>query len=228
MSRPPVWNGAYATDTASASPPAQAPLAPGATAGLTVEPEGPPVLNLGCGRKHLPDAVNLDVTPDTNPDVVHNLNRLPWPFPDGQFREVIAHDVIEHLDDVIATMEEIHRVCRPGAVVRITVPHFSCANAFTDPTHRHYFGRFSFDYVTGEHLFSFYTRARFKRRTSLIVFHRSLLNKLVRRLANRYPERYEQRWAWMFPAWFLFFELEVLKETSASGSDTGDRTGMKP
>src|SRR4051812_33063329 len=80
----------------------------------------PPVLNLGCGRKHLPGAVNLDVTLDTSPDVVHDLNRRPWPFPDDSFREVVALDVIEHLDDVIGSMEEIHRVCRDGAVVRIT------------------------------------------------------------------------------------------------------------
>jgi len=176
------------------------------------------VLNLGCGRKHLPNAVNLDITPDTNPDVVHDLNRRPWPFPDGRFDEVHAYDVFEHLEDVIGTMEEVHRICRPGAVVRITVPHFSCANAFTDPTHRHYFGWFSFHYVTGEHQFSFYTRSRFRRRTSSITFYPSLINRLVGRLANRSPEGYERRWAWMFPAWFLYFELEVVKGPSAAES----------
>lgn len=171
----------------------------------------PPVLNLGCGRKHLPGAVNLDVTPDTSPDVVHDLNRRPWPFPDDSFREVVALDVIEHLDDVIGSMEEIHRVCRDGAVVRITLPHYSCGNAFTDPTHRHYFSYFSFHYVTGEHDFSFYTRSRFRRLASQIVFYPTLVNKLVHRLANRNPQAYERRWAWMFPAWFLSFELAVVK-----------------
>ncbi len=169
------------------------------------------VLNLGCGRKHRTDAVNLDVTPDTNPDVVHDLDVLPWPFPDDQFEEVIALDVVEHLDDIVKVMEEVHRICRPGAVLRITVPHFSSANAFTDPTHRHYFGWFSFHYFTGEHEFSFYSRSRFRRRSSGIVFTQSLMNKLVHRYANRWPKRYEQRWAWVFPAWFLHFELEVLK-----------------
>lgn len=169
------------------------------------------VLNLGCGRKRVPEAINLDVTDVTNPDVQHNLNVAPWPFPDGQFREVLAYDVVEHLNDVIATMEEIHRVCKQGAIVRITVPHFSSANTFIDPTHRHAFGWHSFDYVTGEHEHSFYTRTRFRYRTRQMIFIPSQTNRLIGWLARRYPAKYEQRWAWMFPAWYLYFELEVLK-----------------
>ena len=167
------------------------------------------VLNLGCGNRHIADAVNLDITPDTNPDVVHNLNNTPWPFPDKQFERVVMLDVMEHLDDVLKTMEEIHRICKDHAILELTVPHFSCANAFTDPTHRHYFGRLSFNYFTGEHLFSFYTRKRFRGKTAQIVFKPTLLNRIVLRLANRFPEEYERRWAWIFPAWFLFFQLEV-------------------
>lgn len=169
------------------------------------------VLNLGCGLKRLPDAINLDVTPDTNPDVVHDLNCVPWPFPDDHFQEVLAYDVIEHLDDTISVLEEIHRVSRQGAIVRITVPHFSCANAFTDPTHRHYFGRFSFDYVTGASEYSFYTRARFCQRSVQLIFYPTLANKLIWRVANRFPAAYERRWAWVFPAWYSYFELEVQK-----------------
>jgi SAM-dependent methyltransferase len=170
------------------------------------------VLNLGCGRKHMANAVNLDVTAATSPDVVHDLNVVPWPFADNQFREVYAYDVIEHLDDILRTMDEIHRICRQGARVFVTVPHFSCSNAFTDPTHRHYFGWFSFDYFTEAHELSFYSRARFRIARRLLVFHKTLVNKIVWRLAHRFPAAYERRWAWMFPGWFLSFELEVLKE----------------
>lgn len=169
------------------------------------------VLNLGCGRRRVEGAVNVDVTAETSPDVLHDLNVRPWPFADDSFDEVLAHDVIEHLAETIATLEEIHRVCRRGARVELTVPHFSCSNAFTDPTHRHFFGRFSFGYVTEGHELSFYSRARFVERSCRIIFHPTLLNKLVWRLANRYPAEYERRWAWLFPAWFLSVELEVVK-----------------
>ncbi|SRR5216683_1473524 len=176
-------------------------------------------LNLGCGLKHFPDAVNLDVTSDTQPDVVHDLNCHPWPFPDNRFKEILLYDVIEHLDDIVKTVEEIYRVCRPGGTAKITVPHFSCPNAFTDPTHRHYFGWYSFDYFTGEHDHNYYTRARFRTRTRKLFFYPSLFNKIVWRLANRFPAAYEQRWAWMFPGWFLFFEFEAIKDSSEAGVD---------
>ena len=169
------------------------------------------VLNLGCGRKAREDAINVDLVPGEHTDVVHDLDVLPWPFENDQFSEVLAFDVIEHLDRLVPVMEEIHRVMKPGGVVRITVPHFSSSNAFTDITHRHYFGRFSFDYFTGENEFGFYTRVRFRRRVATIIFRPTLLNKLIGRLANWSPARYERSWPWIFPAWFLYFELEVVK-----------------
>lgn len=171
------------------------------------------VLNLGCGRKHLADAVNLDVTPVTNPDIVHDLNVMPWPFKDNYFNKVVANDVIEHLENVIVILEEMHRVCVDGAVIRITAPHYSCANTYTDPTHRHAFAWNSLDYFIEGAEFSFYTAARFRYRVRKMIFHPTLINRIVSRLANRFPIAYERRWAWMFPAWFLYFEMEVIKES---------------
>jgi SAM-dependent methyltransferase len=172
------------------------------------------VLNLGCGLKHRPDAVNLDRTSLTNPDVVHDLNVRPWPFPDNQFLEVFAFDVLEHLEDIVGTMEELHRICRHDATIEITVPHFSSANAFTDPTHRHFFSRFTFDYFDATHQFGFYSAARFHVVRANLIFTSGWVNRVVARLANRYPRAYEARWAWMFPAWFISVELQVVKASS--------------
>jgi SAM-dependent methyltransferase len=170
------------------------------------------ILNLGCGRKRLDGAVNLDRIPALNPDVVHDIETVPWPLEANQFDEVYANDVIEHCLDVVVVLNEIHRVCKPGAVLKITTPHFSSSNSYTDPTHRYHFGYFSFDYFTGERNdLDFYTQNQFRHLKSQIIFHPTLTNKLVWRLANRNPHAYEQRWAWLFPAWFLYFELEVLK-----------------
>lgn len=169
------------------------------------------ILHLGSGQKYMPGAVNVDLTADTHPDVVHDLNVHPWPFESSSFDELHANDVIEHLDDVLKTIEEIHRVCRTGATVNLIVPHFSSDGAFTDPTHRHYFGARTFDYMTEGHSNSFYTHARFRVLKRQIVFRPSLVNKLIHRAANRFPKTYEERWTWIFPAWFLSFQLEVVK-----------------
>ncbi len=168
-------------------------------------------LNIGCGKKRLVDAINLDISPHVGADVVHDLNQTPWPFDTGTFDEVHAYDVLEHVSDVVRTLEEIHRICRPDATVHVTVPHFSSSNAFTDVTHRHWFGWHSIDPFDGANDLSHYSGARFRRRHTRISFYKSFGNVLVPRLANRWPDTYERRWAWIFPAWFLYFQLEVLK-----------------
>jgi len=176
---------------------------------------GPQVLNLGSGRKPVPGALNVDVSEAAGADLVVNLNQLPWPFESSRFDEVLAFDVIEHLDDVVAAMAEVHRVAKDGARFRATVPHFSSANAFTDITHRHHFGWQSFEYFTGEHEFSYYSAVKFRCLARSLLFHPGLLNKLVWRFANRHPQLYERRLTWILPAWFVYVELEVLKETGA-------------
>jgi len=172
-------------------------------------------LNLGCGRKRMDHAVNLDASDRVGADVVHDLNRTPWPFADDAFEEVHALDVLEHLENVVRALEEIHRICRHGAILHVTVPHFSSANAFTDVTHRHWFGWHSFDpFIAprdGSHGLAHYSSVRFRRVSAQIYFHPSLVNKLLWRCANRWPDGYERRWAWMFPAWFMAVRLEVVK-----------------
>ncbi len=171
----------------------------------------PARLNIGSGRQPMAGAVNLDVSDRVGADIVHDLDQTPWPFAADAFDEVHAYDVLEHVRDVPAVLDEIHRVGRPGARVHVTVPHFSSANAFTDVTHRRCFGWRSLDPFSTEHELAHYARARFQMRHRRISFHRSLCNLAVFRLANRWPEAYERRWAWMFPAWFLYFEFEVMK-----------------
>lgn len=171
----------------------------------------PVVLNLGCGRQKRADAWNVDLLPAVEPDLVWDLDRHPYPLPRGHFEKIVAQDVIEHLADVRAFVEEAHALLEPDGVLEITTPHFSSPNSFTDPTHRHHLGYFSFDYFTDDSPWSFYSEARFHVVERVLVFHPGRFGKYFARWANRHPALYEQRFAWVLPAWFLIFRLAAIK-----------------
>lgn len=178
---------------------------------VALPPEKRTKLNLGCGLKQMADHVNLDVVASVKPDVVHDLNRFPYPFPDNCFDEIRAMDVIEHVADLPAMMREIWRIGGPGALVELTTPHFSCVNSYIDPTHVRHLSASSMDYFTAGHPLNFYGSEGFEVLQKRILFQPTLVNKLVSRLADRWPVEYERRWAWIFPAWFLGFRLRIRK-----------------
>ena len=96
-------------------------------------------LNLGCGVNHLQGYVNVDVHPAAKPNVVHDLEQFPWPFEDSSVDEVVLNHVLEHLGAdpkvFVGIFRELYRVCRPGALVKIVVPHPRHDHFLGDPTH---------------------------------------------------------------------------------------------
>ncbi len=168
-------------------------------------------LEIGAGAvPHVPHAIRLDLARACRPDVVADANRT-LPFRNDSFAIVGAYDVLEHVDDLVRVVEEIHRVLRPGGVLQVTTPHFSSANAYTDPTHRRALSLRSFDYFAPGHPLGYYSRARFRVRSARLTFKGALLGKLLGGFARRWPAFYEDRLAWMLPAWFMYFELEAVK-----------------
>jgi SAM-dependent methyltransferase len=93
-------------------------------------------LNLGCGNHILPGFVNLDISPGPGVDVAHDLSKFPYPFKDGEFGFILASHVLEHLDDTIGVMGELHRILRPGGVLVLRFPYYLHPNAWVDPTHK--------------------------------------------------------------------------------------------
>ena len=91
-------------------------------------------LNLGSGEFRKDGYINVDFGSVSDPDVVHNLNIVPYPFDADYFDLVEADHVIEHLDNPFAVMREIHRITRDGGRVLIRTPHFS--RGFSHPEHR--------------------------------------------------------------------------------------------
>lgn len=103
-------------------------------------------LLLGGGNKKIEGFVNIDILPMPNVDIIHDLNKgLPMINSD-HVEEVIAEHVIEHLFNFPLLMNEIHRVCKKGAIVRIVTPHASYPQFWRDPTHVRPFTEETFKY----------------------------------------------------------------------------------
>jgi SAM-dependent methyltransferase len=175
---------------------------------------GTRLLHIGAGRRKLRGAVTLDINPRLCPDVVWDLNVFPYPFPDDSFDLIVCEHILEHLQDVIRVMEELHRIAAPGGRVWIRVPHFSSLNFHTDPTHVHAFSSRSFDYLCeGTDLVQYdYSTVRFRKLVARMTMRPlTPLNRLLMRLINRYLSFYEEHLAYIIPGQELLFVLEVVK-----------------
>jgi SAM-dependent methyltransferase len=98
-------------------------------------------LNLGCGTTKYVECVNIDISPSVEPDVILDLNTAAlWPFEPDTFNQVYASHILEHIRDPLRMMENLWRVCAPGAIAVFKLPYGSSDNAWEDPTHvRPYF-----------------------------------------------------------------------------------------
>lgn len=96
-------------------------------------------LNLGCGMNHMPGYINVDCFAEAKPDIVCNLERERWPWADSSVQEVQFIHSLEHMGATTETffhiIKELYRVCAPGAVVTIHVPHPRHDGFISDPTH---------------------------------------------------------------------------------------------
>ena len=96
-------------------------------------------LNMGCGHNKREGYVNVDISPVCKPDVVWDLETLPWPWEDNSVDGVLFNHSLEHLGQIsrvfLGMMKELYRICRDGAEIEINVPHPRHDNFISDPTH---------------------------------------------------------------------------------------------
>lgn len=83
----------------------------------------------------------LDIDPSTGCDVVHDLNVLPLPFADDQFKEIHAYETLEHCGRqgdwrfFLDQFGEFYRILQPGGYLIATVPMWDSPWAWGDPGH---------------------------------------------------------------------------------------------
>ena len=165
-------------------------------------------LDVGCGLSRLENAVCMDNNPLVNPDVLHDLEVFPYPFPENEFDYIHCSHVLEHLADVIPVMKEFHRIAKPGGLVHISVPHFSGKTAYMDPSHKKFFAWNSFTYFTKDY---FYTGAQYEIVKQSLTFSKLIAAIGIGFMANKFPRFYEDYLHGIFPARNLLATLKVIK-----------------
>jgi SAM-dependent methyltransferase len=153
----------------------------------------------------------------TSADVLCHLDRGNLPFRDNSFDQVRGIHLIEHVGDVITTMEEFHRVTKPGGTIFLLTPHYSDVNSFSDPTHRWHLSTYSFNYFFpgGTHgRDNWYSKVRMRPKEihlTLLRIWRFLGFQFLVNHSRTFRRFWEQYLSFVVRGKVIEFTLEVIK-----------------
>jgi SAM-dependent methyltransferase len=178
-------------------------------------------LNIGCGRTRIENSVdsgiciNIDKVRTGATDFLGDLDK-GLPFEDASFSHVIAHNILEHVEDLLAGCLEIDRLLKAGGILQIEVPHIGSYNHGTDVTHRRGLTFNSFDFLFKERSY-LYPEGDGPFRYKLLQFNRENVvdGTLVRESFDAVPERLHSKdWlsrvhSFEIPGTFGFILLKV-------------------
>lgn len=88
------------------------------------------------------DLVTLDYDFSTQPNVIHDLEKLPYPFPNEEFDEIHAYEVLEHCGAqgdakfFFGQFAEFYRILKPGGYMCISVPMWDSEVQWAVPDHK--------------------------------------------------------------------------------------------
>jgi len=188
----------------------------------------PLVLELGCGpRKRISGAIGIDALDYPGVDLVGDVFDVLRQFASGCVDQVYAYHFIEHIDDVHLLMSELSRIVKVYGVVEFVAPHFSNPYFYSDPTHRCFFGLYTFCYLSIGSPFSRQVPAyqkdllfrlecadlRFKSAKPFYV--RYALKLLIGKIfnsCNYMKEFYEENLCYIFPCYEICYRLRRVED----------------
>jgi SAM-dependent methyltransferase len=103
-------------------------------------------LDLGSGGPGRAGFYGVDLLELPGVSIQANLNEPLSLLPDNSVSGLKSSHCLEHVNEFVGLMKELHRVVCPGGLIEITVPHFSNPHGYSDPTHVRFFGLYTFNY----------------------------------------------------------------------------------
>ena len=124
---------------------------------------------------------------------------------------------LDNVADVIKTMEELHRITRPGGTIFLVTPHYTDFSSFRDPTHRWHLNTYSFLYfypggMHGRDMW--YTKVRFREkhlRVKLLKLWKLLGFEFFVNHAKWFRRFWEHYLSFLIRGKVMEFTFEVLK-----------------
>jgi len=186
------------------------------------------ILDLGCGKRKINDAIGVDRVKLDEVDIVHDLTKFPYPFEDNSIDSIYCRHLLEHFDVDVRSkaLAEVNRILKKGGQAQIRVPHVFSIGAFRDPTHKSFFTFESMVYYTENHFFSYYDNICFKivkkwanvqifgdwaTPTKLKRFSKlkSFINNIFSKILNRFL-RISDSFSDLIVKTFPFYEVEII------------------
>lgn len=180
-------------------------------------------LNLGCGEDKKEGFINIDHNALASPDILHDLNKFPYPFADSSVDHIEAFHILEHLDKPFGVMRELHRILKNGGRLLIKVPHFS--RGLTHAQHAHGFdisfplyfnadftksGYVGFEFVLEKMILrwlAFFHLFKYLKISRPAIFLLKILNTVISWLANLSPSFCSRIWCFWVGG---FDEIEMI------------------
>jgi len=184
-------------------------------------------LDIGCGPlKKDPSWIGIDALDHAGVDLVGDVYEILAAFPENSVDTIHASHFFEHIPDLKALLAATGRVLKPGGKMTVITPHFCNPYFYSDPTHRSFFGLYTFSYLADERLFKrkvphyggkrdfdlteVYLRFKspFRIRGMLYKAYGAFVN-----LSYYLKEMYEENFSWIFYCYEI--EYTLVKKTPA-------------
>ena len=173
-------------------------------------------LNLWCWDDIKQWYINVDIIDLPWVDKIFDFEKFPYPFLDDTFDEVYCCMVMEHIHNLPQMIEEIVRICKNDALIKIVVPYQSSPNLWWDITHLRWFNLNSFSWYHPNSLKIkdgwFCVQKQKIHFLSNKTFMKSVpINRIPDFFINLFPRIYERFFSFIFPSVQIDYLLKIKK-----------------
>ena len=181
-------------------------------------------LEIGCGmKKQKESSIGTDMLDSACVDIVGDIYEVLASLPNSTVDTVYAYHFIEHVPDVPKLLSELSRIIKLGGHLILVAPHFSNPYFYSDPTHRTFFGLYTFAYYANNSPFKrkvpmYGYKSEFdilsvdlSFKSSRPFFLRHIIKYTIGAVfnsSNYFKEFYEENLCYIFPCYEVKYTLQ--------------------